>query len=489
LEHFRTISQHLLLLLLTTVVLTACQHDCDDEQGGDVMPTDSIATQGAAQGEVSLQLRLKVPRSLGAIDEYYFHNEYTISRLEVWFFDATTKQFITKTIAVGLTQEDTPYDQEYDITYMFDQIRLRAGVFDIFAIANYDHAPDTVADEAELLEMVDSITYSDGVEANMPDKGPVMTSRADNLLGIDLIPWINKTYVLTMEMERVVAKLQIGVSQNAFQLKHDGRTYAELNITNYKLVNLNRQYYLFQHRDSMATFRQLETFEMPWNYSEYHDDGEQYVVDPLFYQKTPERVNAATFNKQYRSWFGTFTTDNFASMPSVDNYGYAYILENTAFKSSQKNGYSPGVVFKAAVSPTFVYLYDNQRRQLKEEYRPEYWPKTIYLYQYNFYGSMQAVNVASGMWLDELQTYSDAELKPYNIKQCHFNMGVYETYYTYWIRHRRNGGMSNFMGPMSYGVVRNNFYKMVITGITGLGHSVITPDVMADNYPNSYLDM
>ena len=105
------------------------------------------------------------------------------------------------------------------------------------------------------------------------------------------------------------------------------------------------------------------------------------------------------------------------------------------------------------------------------------------------YGSMQAVNVASGMWLDELQTYSDAELKPYNIKQCHFNMGVYETYYTYWIRHRRNGGMSNFMGPMSYGVVRNNFYKMVITGITGLGHSVITPDVMADNYPNSYLDM
>ena len=474
---------------MAAVVTTACQQDYDDGQGGGVVPTDSIATAAVAQGEVALKLKVKVPGSLGNINDYYFHNEYTISRLEVWFFDAATKAFITKTVAVGLTQEDTPYDQEYDITYMFDKIRLRAGVYDIFAIANYDHAPDTVADETELLEMVDGVTYSDGVEASMPDKGPVMTSRANDLLGVDLIPWINKTYVLTMEMERVVAKLQIGVSQNTFQLTHGGRTYAALNITNYKLVNLNRQYYLFQHRDSTATFRQPEAFEMPWNYSDYHDDGEQYVVDPLFYQKTPERIDATLLREQYRSWFGAFTTENFASMPSADNYGYAYILENTTFKSSQKNGYSPGVVFKAAVSPTFVYLYDNQKRQLKEEYRPEYWPKTIYLYQYNFYGSIQAVNAASGQWLDELQTYSDAELKPYNIKQCHFNMGVYETYYTYWIRHRRGEGTASFMGPMSYGVVRNNFYKMVVTGVTGLGHSVITPNVMADNYPNSYLDM
>ena len=45
------------------------------------------------------------------------------------------------------------------------------------------------------------------------------------------------------------------------------------------------------------------------------------------------------------------------------------------------------------------------------------------------------------------------------------------------------------MGPMEYGIVRNNFYRMVITGINGLGNSIISPNTLRDNYPNSYLDV
>ena len=438
-------------------------------------------------GEVSLSLRLNVPAKGGPADEYYFHNEYTISRLEVWFFDAETKEFFTKAVVTGLTTDESLYDTRYDITYLFENIRIRAGLYDIFAIANYDHAPDSVADEYELLDLVDSLTYYEGVEANMPDTGPVMTNHATSLLSVDLTPWADKSYALSVEMERVVAKLQIGVSQNIFQLKNGERKYADINITNYKLVNLNRQYYLFQHRDSLSTFHSPTAFTLPFNYSDYSDEGEQYVVDPLFYLKTPDVDRATDFQDYYKSWFGNFTTEDFASMPSADNYGYAYVLENTSFKSCQKNGYSPGIVFKAAVSPVFVYLYDNQQRTLKEEYRPEYWPKTLYLFQYNFYGSIQAVNEACGLSLDELETYSDAQLKAYGIKQCKFNMGVYETYYTYWICHRQNP--LDRMGPMEFGIVRNNFYKMVVTGVSGLGHSVITPDVSRDNYPNVYLDI
>ena len=95
--------------------------------------------------------------------------------------------------------------------------------------------------------------------------------------------------------------------------------------------------------------------------------------------------------------------------------------------------------------------------------------------------------MSSGLALDELETYTDTQLKPYGIKKCNFNMGVYETYYTYWIHHR--GNTVDPMGPMQYGIVRNNFYKMVITGISGLGNSVITPDILRDNYPNSYADV
>ena len=469
------------MLMLGIVGLTACTHD-NEEYEDSAMP---IGGQQAGDS-VDLSLRVTVSTRANHMDEYYFHNEYIISTLYIYFFDSETKQFFTRLSLGGLTKEES-YDDKYDISYLFDTVRLHAGVYDIFTIANYDYAPEEVNDEMEFLNMVDSLTYQDGIEASMPDKGPIMTNRATSHLAVDLIPWINKYYLLNVELERVVAKLQIGVAQNTFPLIHDGRKYADINITNYKLVNMNRRYYLFQHRDSLPTFAEQPVFMLPYHFSDYNDSGEQYIVDPYFYEKTPDVAHATRFAQYYKSWFGNFTTADFASMPSADNHGYAYVLENTAYKDSQKNGYSPGIVFKGAVNPVFVYLYDFNQRILKEEYRPEYWPKTIYLYNYNFYGSIQAINVAGDLGLDELETYSDAQLKAYGIKKCNFNMGVYETYYTYWIHHR--GNTADPMGSMQYGIVRNNFYKMIISGISGLGNSVITPEILRDNYPNSYADV
>ena len=453
----------------------------------DALLSQKMNEANSRRGSVNLSLRVKVPAAGGDINDYYFHNEYTISRLDIYFFDAATKVFFKKAVLSNLTKDESVYDTEYDITYLFDNLRFRAGIYDIFLVANYDNSPGTLEYEDELINMIDSITYKDGIEANIPDKGPVMTNRATSLLDIDLIPWIDKTYKLNIELERVVAKLQIGVSQNSFQLSHNGKKYADINLTNYKLVNLNRQYYLFQHKDSLPSFTSQPEFALPTHFSDYDDEGEQYVVDPFFYLKNQNVTNAAAFAYYYKSWFGNFTTEDFASMPSANNHGYAYILENTSYKAYQKNGYSPGVVFKAAVSPVFVYLYDYSKQILKEEYRPEYWPKTLFLYKYNFYGSIQAVNVAGGLALDELQTYTDEQLKDYGIKQVNFNMGVYETFYTYWIHHRNNA--NNPIGAMEYGVVRNNFYKMVVSGVNGIGHSRITPDIMRDNYPNSYVDI
>jgi peroxiredoxin len=446
----------------------------------------NLLKHGADNGTVDLSVRIRVPGTRGA-EEDYFQNEYTISHLELFFFDADTKKFVTKAVVEDLTQDDDPYDKLYDITYVLKSVRIRVGLYNIFAIANYDHTPENIDNQDDFLNMVDSVTYKAGIEPNIPSKGPVMTSRATSLLAVNLVPASGKNYFLTINMERVLAKLQIGVKQNNFELRHDNRKYADINITNYKLVNLNRQYFLFLHRDEMTALGEKPAFLMPDNFSDYADEGNQYVIDPLFYKKTTAKDDAVQFRNYYESWFGDFTTEHFASIPAVGNYGYAYILENTAFKTSQKNGYSPGIVFKAAVSPSFVYLYDLKTKKLIEEYRAEYWSHTIYLYKYNFYGSIQAVNVASGLMLDELETYTDAQLKQYGIKKCEFNMGVYETYYTYWIRHRN--GTEKSLGPMDYVVVRNNFYKIVVAGVSGIGDSEVIPEIMRDNYPNSYEDI
>ena len=447
--------------------------------------------QGMLKGDgskdiVDLSVRLNVAAP-NLSEEDYFQNEYTISHLELFFFDAQTKKFITKAVINDLTQDEDPYNKQYDISYIIRSLGIRVGIYNVFAIANYDYSPISVNNQDELINLTDNITYQTGIEANIPDKGPVMTNRATSQLSIDLIPWAGKKYVLAIEMERVQAKIQIGVAQNGFELKHEDKKYAEVNLTNYKLVNLNKEYYLFQHKDVMSELGSQPQFQLPNHFSDYTDDGNQYVVDPYFYRKTSSMSDANKFADHYVSWFGEFNTENFASMPAAGNHGYVYILENTSFRTSQRNGYSPGIVFKGAVSPVFVYLYDNKTKTLVEEQRPEYWPHTIYLYKYNFYGSIQAINVASGLMLDELVTYTDLQLKNYGIKQCKFNMGVYETYYTYWIRHRINAG--NEMGPMSYGVVRNNFYKLTVAGVSGIGDSEIVPDIMRDNYPNSYVDI
>lgn len=447
--------------------------------------------QGMLKGDgsediVDLSVRLNVAAP-NLSEEDYFQNEYTVSHLELFFFDAETKKFVTKAVINDLTQDEDADDKQYDISYIIRSLGIRVGIYNVFAIANYDYSPISINNQDELINLTDKITYQTGMEANIPDKGPVMTNRATSQLSIDLIPWAGKKYVMAIELERVLAKIQIGVAQNGFEIKHEDKKYAEVNLTNYKLVNLNKEYYLFQHKDVMSELGSQPQFQLPNHFSNYTDEGNQYIVDPYFYRKTSSMSDANKFADHYVSWFGEFNTKNFASMPAAGNYGYVYILENTSFRTSQKNGYSPGIVFKGAVSPVFVYLYDNKTKTLIEEQRPEYWPHTIYLYKYNFYGSIQAINVASGLMLDELVTYTDSQLKNYGIKQCKFNMGVYETYYTYWIRHRINAG--NQMGPMSYGVVRNNFYKLTVAGVSGIGDSEIVPDIMRDNYPNSYVDI
>lgn len=54
----------------------------------------------------------------------------------------------------------------------------------------------------------------------------------------------------------------------------------------------------------------------------------------------------------------------------------------------------------------------------------------------------------------------------------------YFCYYYYWNRHNDNG-KNNVMGPMEFGVVRNNVYKLAVTNISRLGHPRIS-----DNDPD-----
>lgn len=72
------------------------------------------------------------------------------------------------------------------------------------------------------------------------------------------------------------------------------------------------------------------------------------------------------------------------------------------------------------------------------------------------------------------------------------NAGVgYYFYYYYWNRHNDNK-LPGTMGQMEFGVVRNNVYKLAVTGIAKLGHPRITdndPDPVDPNTPDESGDV
>ena len=67
----------------------------------------------------------------------------------------------------------------------------------------------------------------------------------------------------------------------------------------------------------------------------------------------------------------------------------------------------------------------------------------------------------------------------------------YYCYYFYWNRHNNNGN-AGVMGPMEFGVVRNNVYKLAVTSIRRLGHPRVTendPDPVDPDNPDEEGDV
>ena len=433
---------------------------------------------------VKVSVRAMVP--LTASDEYHTPIENNIGSLEVFFFDANTQKLVKKVTLTDLEKDENNDASKYDATFITSYQRIAIGVYNIFAVANYSYMPENIVTQNDLLKIIDTKSLSSGKQENIIGYGPIMTSRATALQNVDLVPYAGKNVYINVEMERVMAKLQVGLKKEFFELEHNGTKYADIKITNSQLLNLNNSYYLFQHTDVLTSLGEATEFKFPDNYQDYVSAANQYVIDPLFYQKTMNVEDAMKMKDLYSAWYGDYSTKGYAPILPAGSYSNIYILENTAYKDCQKNGYSVGIAFKASVAPPYAYIYDAIKKELRKETESASWDKTIYLYNYNFYGSISALNVASGLSLDPYTTYTDKELSDKGVKQCKFNLGVYETFYTYWIQ---DPTITEPMAPMAYSIQRNHLYKITITGVSGLGESEITPEIMRDNYPHSYVDV
>lgn len=447
---------------------------------------------------VSVRFQLCVPSATTYSDLYEASNEYVISVLHLYFYDSHTKKFVQHNEVYNLIRREDNKDEDYDISYISEEIKLDKLDYDIFAIANTETAPPALENEEDFLNQQDS-SYVMGMLPSIPESGPIMSSRADAHLKVNFKKARMNHTTITFNMERALAKLSIGLKDGCsgtFSLTHKGVKYADVNLTNYLLVNLNPYLYYFQHTAKVSDHNVPENYLLPDNYLVQTAGDGRYVIDPLFQFKSSDMAGLPYCQKKYVSYYGDDTGKySFASIPAPGNKGVVYILENCTPKDSQKRGYSTGVVFKAGVQPANnVYLYNKALDALVKEDNSEYWPYTLYFYNFKFYGSIKALNMGATLALDPTREslssnpYSDEELASYGIKQFHFNMGVYETFYTYWIRHDDNHDNSK-MGIMEFGVVRNHEYRLRVAGISGLGSSGRNPDPYLDDEPYSYIDV
>lgn len=342
------------------------------------------------------------------------------------------------------------------------------------------------------------------------DYAPFYSTSSEN--GAKINPDNNKDvyYVLTKE-----------------QKGDDGSTVIQpeiqIRLTRMALVNMSKKFYLFRRVSDDGTNREKNTTGQENNLvigGREIDNGAttnpyvNYVVDPewsfksniagktddefksRFHYWVNDIVISSTGAIANSSWDGINISSLTGDKEIVDKnyYKWRYVTPNTIpGPNQQKAGISTGVVFKAQISATSETVGIGAKMKNKQD---------IFAYGGKLLGSWGDViaivdagkdqdvvvaynaaiakdpSLAKDTWNDATLTLSDdqtaavvdAKFAKYGyVENDGSGNAGYFCYYYYWNRHNDNGNPGE-MGPMEFGVVRNNVYKLAVTSIKRLGH-------------------
>lgn len=350
-----------------------------------------------------------------------------------------------------------------------------------------------------------------GVIAAVPEAGLVMASRSPNNDKTNTLPYIAQTITKDPEqtiaatVERMMGKITVmaggaNVASAANVYTSFSSTVTAIgNITNitlkgYYVVNARKEGYYFRHVDKESTATN------PLGEANYGNSTTSlpYVVDPETYSKTYSGTPAALAGS-YADWYlqgsgafdllsfgsfgGTYTAMPGYSSSAAETKVAAYCYENTMLKDKQKNGYTTGIVFKAEIAPSKMMQKKTGSGGVEENSTFTSMSEIFY-HSGIFYKDIAALKEA-GVLLADGTTSSSASGAPANLKkndvQC-FKKGSadgkFVCYYPYWIKHIPSENTAEDV--MEFGIVRNNVYKVTVTGIQGVGKDGVTEDIITD---------
>lgn len=400
------------------------------------------------------------------------------------------------------------------IVWTSKKTALTPGDYRIYIVVNgtvngVDNTSKNSLTEADFLAK--TTADATGVIAAVPEAGLVMASRSPKSDNMNTLPYIAQT--ITKDPEQTIAATvermmgKITVTAGGANVASAANVYTSFsttvtaigNITNitltgYYVVNARKEGYYFRHVDKESTATN------PLTEANYGNSTTSlpYVVDPKTYSKTYSGTPAVLAGS-YADWYlqgsgafgllsfgsfgGTYTAMPGYSSAAAETKVAAYCYENTMLKDKQKNGYTTGIVFKAEIAPSKMMQKKTGSGGVEENSTFTSMSEIFY-HSGIFYKDIAALKEA-GVLLADGTTSSSASGAPADLKkndvQC-FKKGSadgkFVCYYPYWIKHIPSENTAEDV--MEFGIVRNNVYKVTVTGIQGVGKDGVTEDIITD---------
>lgn len=349
----------------------------------------------------------------------------------------------------------------------------------------------------------DYYTLTDATNATIWTKNKFLMTNADNdykrTLPANLDNYkveSNPFDLETIKVERAAARFDYKSSDDdeTYTLMEDenGDPEVTITLTDMALVNLSKEFYYLRRvsDDGTSTNAAIGGTETKTNYvvdtdadwkSSYSSGSES---DHFYYTYQPNDAGASTYDwdkiADVTGASGTADTDNsWNTDNSKGDYKiWRYATENTipAQVSNQKKGITTGVAFKGEIKG----VSEGMKTLLNGT-------NTVYVFDNILWGTWDNVKTAAEAKESDKTTLSNPSLAAaYNkaTKEGYTDAkavaagftifrpnttGKYEVLYYYWNRHNDNNNNGS-MGPMEFAVVRNNVYKLSVTGVDKFGH-------------------
>ena len=498
---------YVVMAMGTALALSACSDDVD------VNGNNGVNAGGTAE-QVFMQFSLELPtvsRSVTTSDE---DDKYVTSEDGVEIGQDNENAIKSVMVVIKGNDFTAKSSVESDITssgdtYVvpFKTAELTAHAGENVNVYVYCNPGDYLSAEGATFSVDDVFTLSNDGEDVAPwskTNGFLMTNAVQHQATLpsedDMLHTyntVNHSFGLgTIQVERAAARFDYksGAGNDIYTLmEENGNPTVQIKLTEMALVNLSKNFYYLRRvsADGTATGATVSGVETktnyvvdtdaPWKSSYSNTTSDE--ASHFLYVYNPNDASTTDYKWTSISFLTTEDKDdswNSGTSASTDKNGYKiwrYATENTIPKGInnelQKKGITTGVVFKGE-----IFAPDNSSMKAKLN-----GTNTVYVYDNIMYGTWDdvktAANAAPNTPLEV--AYQAVEAATADKEKVAATNGFtvfapnnatekkYEVLYYYWNRHNDNNN-DGLMGPMEFGVVRNNVYKLSVTDVHKFGH-------------------